>query len=301
MVILARLSGKFVDGNITTFIPAFKFSGTIDGFIRGVLWLAALFFQLEIAIAGFERSAQPPRILGSAMSSLFEGNPESLLLNPSSISALQSVHTFVFCSPSPFEIPQLGSGGVVVVVPSGSFGLAAAVTSTGFSLYKELTATATTAMALSEDFAVGCNINLNRLFIERYGSASVLGIDVGATLEVSEGIHWGFSLLNINRPTLGGIKDQLPQTYITGAAIELLPSAYLSITLMKDLRFPLSEAVGVEFSPHELLTLRFGVSTEPSRYFAGVGFHLTSIGADYSVATHAELGLTHSFEISFEL
>lgn len=301
MVILVRLSGKFVAGNITTFNGAFKFGSARRGILRLIVWALAMFVTFEFAIAGFERSIQPPRILGTAMSSLFNGDPESILLNPSSAGSLHSFHSSVFSSPSPFEIPQLASAGVIAAAPSGSFGLAVAVTSTGFSLYKEFTATTTAAMVLSEDFAVGCNVNFNRLSIARYGSAWILGFDIGATVEISDGIHWGFSILNINRPTLGGMKDQLPQTYITGAAFELLPSASLSMTLMKDLRYPLSEAVGVEFSPHELLTLRFGVSSEPSRYFAGVGLHVGSIEADYSIATHTELGLTHSFEISFEL
>ena len=301
MVILVKFSGKFVVGNITTFIPPFKFIRTFSGTFRLIALLPLLLFRFEFVSAGFERTAQPSRILGTAMSSLFGDDPESALLNPSSICGLRFVHTSIFCSPSPFELPQLGSGGVMVAAPSGPIDLAATLSSTGFSLYKEFTATATLGMGISEGFTVGCNINFNRLTIERYGSAWIFGIDVGATLEVAEGMHWGFSMLNLNRPSLSGIGDQLPQSYITGAAFTLLPSASLSISLMKDPRYPLSEAVGVEFSPHELLTLRFGVSTEPSRYFAGVGLHVGSIGADYSVATHAELGLTHSFEISFEL
>jgi hypothetical protein len=59
--------------------------------------------------------------------------------------------------------------------------------------------------------------------------------------------------------------------------------------------------MGVEFSPYEIVDVRFGVSNEPSRYFCGLGIHYLSVSLDYAVATHLELGLTHSFGISFSL
>ena len=60
-------------------------------------------------------------------------------------------------------------------------------------------------------------------------------------------------------------------------------------------------STGVRFSPIEIINLRFGMSTEPSRYFAGVGIQYYSISVDYSVATHVELGLTHTIGISISL
>ncbi|MGA7162286.1 MAG: hypothetical protein WBZ48_14920 [Bacteroidota bacterium] len=301
MVILLALFWESLDRNITTFVFPFKLLKTLLARYRRAETLLLFFFCLQTVQAGFDRTAQPPSVFGDGASGLFNGNVEPLLLNPSAAASVTSFYSSFFYSPSPFDLPQLSCGGMFSVFPFEPFNAGVAVTTTGFSLYREMTATATVAKSFSGVFSAGCNINFDHLAIARYGSAFSLGIDVAASIQVDDDVRWGVSLLNINRPTIGEEKDELPQLYLTGVSCELLSNADVSCALIKDVRYPLSIRTGVRFSPFEAIGLRFGVSSEPSRYFAGVGIHYASISFDYSVATHADLGLTHSIGISFGL
>jgi hypothetical protein len=299
MLILEKWLGKFFGTNITTFAYPFKRNGAV--FSRTPLALLGLFLCVETAHAGFERIAQPPKVSARGLSSLFSGDVESLSLNPSTIASLQSLYVSVFVSPSPFDLPQLSNGGVYAAAPLKPCNAGIALASAGFSLYRELTATLTLAKAIEGGFFIGCNINFNHLAIANYGSASTVGIDLAGSAQLADDVRWGFSLLNINRPTIGDLRDELPQMYLTGVTCELLSTASVSLALVKDVRFPTSVRMGVEFSPYEIVDVRFGMSNEPSRYFCGVGIHYLSVSLDYAVATHLELGLTHSFGISFAL
>ena len=301
MVILLALFWESLDRNITTFVFPFKLLKPFLTHYRRAEALLLFFFCLETVQAGFDRTAQPPSVFGDGSSGLFSGNAEPLLLNPSAAASLTSFYSSFFYSPSPFDLPQLSTGGMFSIFPFEPLTAGIAVTSTGFSLYREITATAIVAKSFSGVFSAGCNINLNHLAIARYGSAFSVGIDVAASIQVNDDVRWGVSLLNINRPTIGVEKDELPQLFLTGISCELLSNASVSCTLIKDVRYPLSVRTGARFSPFEAIDFRFGVSSEPSRYFAGVGIHYSSISFDYSVATHADLGLTHSIGISFGL
>jgi len=301
MAILLALLGISLNRNITTFAFPFKLSETHFDPIRCGGIFVLLFFCFAASRAGFERTPQPPAVYGSGVSALFSGDPDPLLLNPSAAASLKSFYSTFFYSPSPFDLPQLSNGGMIFAFPLESFTGGVAVTRMGFSLYREITATVIAAKSFGGIVSAGCNINYDHLAIAGYGSAFTIGIDVGASVQVTDDIRWGFSLLNINRPTIGEEKDELPQLYLTGVTCELLSSADVSFTIIKDTGFPLSVRTGARFSPIESIDLRFGVSTEPARYFAGVGFHYFSISVDYSVATHVELGLTHTIGISFSL
>jgi hypothetical protein len=299
MIVLVRWLGKIFGINITTFGCSFKRYLSIFAFHRLAFSLALLVFHAENATAGFERIALPPRVFARGLSPSYAGDIESLQLNPSAVAALQSLYVSAFHSPSPFDLSQISNGGVLVASPLKFLNVGLAVTSTGFSLYRELTATATLAKELDGRFFIGCNINYDYLAIANYGTAYAIGIDVAASVQVMEDLRWGFSLLNVNRPTIGELNDELPQVYLTGITCELLTTASVFLNIVKDVRYPVSSRMGVEFSPYEIVSVRFGLSNEPSRYFGGIGIHYSSVSVDYAVATHLELGLTHSFGISF--
>jgi len=299
MIVLVRWLGKIFGINITTFGGPFKRFVSILANVRWTFLLALWVLHAEDANSGFERIALPPRVFARGLSPSYSGDVESLLLNPSAVAALQSPCVSAFHSPSPFDLSQISNVGVFVASPVKFLNVGIAVTSTGFSLYRELTATATLAKEFNGRFFVGCNINCNYLAIANYGTAYAVGIDVAASMQVTEDLRWGISLLNVNRPTIGELNDELPQVYLTGISCELLTTASVFLSIVKDVRYPTSGRMGVEFSPYEIVSVRFGLSDEPSRYFGGIGIHYSSVSADYTVATHLELGLTHSFGISF--
>ena len=251
--------------------------------------------------AGFERTAQPALLAGTALANLFGGDADAALLNPSAVASLRSIYLSSFYSPSPFELPQLSNGGMLAAFPIESADGAIGVTTAGFSLYREITASAIVAKSFNNIFSAGFGVNLNHLAIARYGTALFVGLDLGATVQVTDDLHWGFSLLNVNRPRIGGSDDELPLISLTGFSYALLPGASISFALIKDVRFPVSVRTGILFSPLEIIQFRFGVASEPSRYSAGLGVRAAPLTFDYSISTHLELGLTHTLGLSITL
>ena len=299
MVILLTLLGNSHDRNITTSIFPFKLSETCFRPVRCGGLFTLLLFCFAVSRAGFERTPQPPAISGDGVSLVFISDIDRTFLNPSAAASLQSFYASFFYSPSPFDLPQLSNGGLITAFPLDSFTACFALTRMGFSLYREMTVTAVAARSFGGVVSAGCGINYDHLAISRCGSASTLGIDIAATVLLSDDIRWGFSVLNINRPTIGREKDQLPQFFLTGINCDVLSTAGISFTIIKDVRYPVSIRTGVRFQPMENIVLRFGVSSDPSRYYAGFGIRYSSVSVDYSVATHTELGLTHTIGISF--
>jgi hypothetical protein len=255
----------------------------------------------SIVYGEFERTAQPVALLGSGLAGVSSNDPGAILLNPASLAFVSSIQSSVFYSPSPFGLPQLSNGGVFAAVPSGSFNSALTLTSIGFSAYREMTATISLGSNMAEGFCIGGNLNINYLSIEGYGSETNIGIDVGAVMNIVENLRWGFSLLNINRPVIGLEKDPLPQWYLTGFTYDLSDFADVSVDAVKDVRYPISLRIGTHYEPVEFLVVRFGIWSDPSRYFAGIGIRYRGLLFDYAVATHTELGLSHSIGFSFEL
>jgi len=298
MIVLLKCSGKFLKGNITTFVNSYKHRRiNLRKLIVLSICLMCLCFG-GTASAGFDRTAQPASLQGSAQASIFAEDSESILLNPSAVASLNDYRLSVFYTPSPFALPQLSNYGLVAVYPGDPVNVALSATTIGFSLYREISAAATVGRSFEGVFSAGISVNVDHVAVARYGSATALGIDIAAAAQLSDGVRWGFSLLNVNRPRIVGAADQVPALYITGVTVRLMPTAEISFSLIKDIIYPASIRTGVDFCPIDILQLRVGISTEPSRYCAGFGVRVSSVSFDYAVITHQELGLTHSLGVS---
>lgn len=136
------------------------------------------------------------------------------------------------------------------------------------------------------------------LSIADYGTATAIAIDVGAVYSLYEGITVGISLHNLNGASFGD-DDDVPHTFLAGISYYLLNNAVVNVDIVKDIRYEPTYRAGVEFSPHEIICIRTGVQGELSRLFGGIGISILPFTVDYGIATHADLGLTHSIGISF--
>lgn len=168
----------------------------------------------------------------------------------------------------------------------------------GFSLYRENVITVSAAPAIANDIVLGAGINVYHVSIERYGTELNIGIDIGMIAVLSENISIGASLQNLNRPKIGNEENSIPQTILSGISFSPLSNASIDIDVMKDIHYPLSYRIGLEFSPLEKCTVRGGFHEDDSRLFGGIGFSISIFQFDYGISTHTELGLTHSIGIS---
>lgn len=258
-----------------------------------------VFLALQSAHAGFERTAQPSSSFGRGSAGNALLNPDNCWNNPASLPQLHTLFATTFYSPSPFQLPQLSNYGMIVAVPMKAVNIAIGFSSFGFSLYRESAGTVSISNMLTDEWSVGMNMHLYHLFIENYGSATSEVFDVGSVYSLSEQINVGVSLLNLTGSSFGA-DDDIPRMIATGISMSLSQNFTVNADLEKDIRYPVSYHVGIEFNPHELIILRTGTRSDTSQLFGGIGINVAPLQINYGVASHPELGLTHSIGIAFQ-
>lgn len=128
------------------------------------------------------------------------------------------------------------------------------------------------------------------------GSTTTFGVDVGLQASVYSRTTVGIYVLNFNNPSVGEFtKYDLPQRIVAGVAYQPYDGVTTTFDLNRvaggdDLEF----WGGAEFRLFQYLELRFGATTNPNRFTAGVGVNVANYRIDYGMRTHSELGETHS-------
>lgn len=269
--------------------------------LRLIYIIILLFLSFRISYSQFELIdiGAKPISLGGAFTSL-ANNSNAVYYNPAGISQMPFREISIFYSPAPFGLKELANGSINYVEPTkfGAFGLSAKTY--GFELYKEITATLSYANNYRKKIYYGANINYYNLKIQNYGSASTVGVDIGVLAYFTDFLRWGFSAYNLNRPSIGTQKDKLPQVYRTGLSVQLpfRNDVNFMLEAEKDTRYTASVKAGLEYTLYNMVNLRAGIGTEPSRFSGGIGFNYSLFEIDYGFYNHQDLGLTHQGTIT---
>jgi len=250
------------------------------------------FAQFELLDVGAK-----PIALGGAFTSL-ANNSNAVYYNPAGLSQMLSREVSIFYSPAPYGLKELANGSVNFVEPTkfGAFGLSAKTY--GFELYKEITVTASYSNNYKKKIFYGANVNFYNLKIQNYGSASTFGIDIGGLAYLTDFLRWGFAAFNLNRPKIGTQEDKLPQVYRTGISVQPRNDINFMLDIEKDTRYTASVKAGIEYSLYDMIDLRAGIGTEPTKFSGGVGLYYSIFGIDYGFYNHQDLGLTHQGTIT---
>lgn len=135
----------------------------------------------------------------------------------------------------------------------------------------------------------------------KLGSATALGIDVGLMASVYSRTYIGVYLLNLNSPQVGQFtKYDLPQRVVAGISYQ----PYDGVTTSLDFNHLIGQEEtevwgGAEFQVFQYIFLRFGGTTNPNRFSAGLGLNVSNFSIDYGLRTHSELGETHSMGLMY--
>jgi hypothetical protein len=265
-----------------------------------VLIFQALLIFCSKLIAGFDRVPQPTTLFSTAISGGAYRSPLNFWINPAASAFASSFSATFFYSPSPFGLSQLSNSGIVLSDQIYSMGSSVGVSTFGFSLYRETVGTLAVADSVTENVICGMGINIDHLKIEGYGSDVSVGVDVGLLFTISSQITIGSSLLNLNRPTIGGIDNSIPQTMILGIAYVPFEKNEIMVDFVKDIDFPISCRMGFTIQPQDNIAVRGGFDQQTKKLFAGLGIYIGSFVFTYGISSHSELGFTHSFGISIE-
>ncbi len=223
----------------------------------------------------------------------------ALFNNPAGLAQINWREIGVFYSPSPFGFKELANAFISYNEPFSFGSISLGGMTYGFELYKENKILLGYSHNFSNRFFLGVALNYHSVSIKRYGSKSVFYFNIGALAYIINELRWGFYINNINRSSFTKEEDQIPTIYNTGLGYNLIPELALTFALEKDVRYPASLKLGIDYYIIENISLRFGFSNEPSAYSAGIGINYSFISLDYAVYNHPDLGLTHQAGLIF--
>jgi hypothetical protein len=264
--------------------------------------LLVLLFCLGDAQAGFERRDQGARPIGMGGAFVaIADNAWAIIFNPAGLVQLHGDEIGAFYSPQPFGMTELSlaSFAFVHATSRGNFGLS--VNRFGFDLYREVSGVLSYANSYRDVFSFGINLTYNSLAIKNYGSASAIGVDIGILATVTRGLRWGFFAANVNAPSIGQVKEKLPQVYTSGLSFRPADGLLLGLDVIKDIRYPTLLRGGLEYELVEPVSFRLGVGSNPTKFSSGLGIHYSFVHFDYAMTTHPDLGLSHQFSVALDL
>lgn len=270
--------------------------------MRRFAWMAPFLFLSAfppILRAAFEEKPASARTAGLAEAGTAAGGVESLFYNPAALrfsprAELLSTRARLLA------LEDLPLTALAWAAPSrrlGAWGLG--YLQFGAGAYREQEASLAHGFFLAPGAAVGWRLKYSRLDLRRYGSASAIGLDVGAAGRVHSTLDLGFSFHNANHPRLAGAGSDVPQSLRAGAALRPTARFLTLLDAVKPVRGKFSWRLGQEVRLSRPLALRFGAETRPDRFSIGTGWERGLVRVDYAFLSHPRFNDQH--QVSFVL
>ncbi len=269
------------------------------GGVRRFAWAFLVLALSSTVQAAFEK--QETNAASGAMAGLGLACPQSpfaLYENPAWLGSSRRLSASVFYTRL-FGLSDLAYQAVCVEGSYSKYGWGFGATDFGNPLYREQTLSTGASFPLGPRAHLGLALKGFRARISGYGSASALGVDLGAAGRIRRDLTFGASAVNLNRPKIGQAGEDLPQSLCAGAVYLPLPMLAVGAGIEEDPRYGTSFRVGSEAGVGRYLFLRSGMRTNPNALTAGFGITLRGLAFDYSLKTHSVLGAAHGFGLGY--
>ena len=147
---------------------------------------------------------------------------------------------------------------------------------------------------------IGYTLNTYHVSFEEKGEQPAFGINLGALATVHQRTQIGFTITNLNNPSVGEENQyDLPQKMAMGISYHPYTDVITSLELKKTFNGKTEIHAGTEVKVTEMLYIRCGVRSEPTSYSMGARFDLYNIVVDYGFNTHT-IDSTHHFSIGYK-
>ena len=221
----------------------------------------------------------------------------SIFYNPAGLSAPGKMTLYTQWAQR-WGLTNMGNGilGVHYGTDIGEFGL-------GYHSWgdKELYRELNLALAYSNNFLAGLytgmRLNYYKLELgERYGSASQMGLDIGANYFFNEEIAMGLMVTNLNRPKIND--SSIPSRLYFAAAFFPAKWTKFEVNFEIEEDKPVSVKMGEELIILEDFHLKAGVSGNPINFHLGLSYEYSYFDIGWSYFTHPDLSDTHSLSLA---
>jgi hypothetical protein len=248
---------------------------------------------------GFERTVQPAAVTGRGYSGTAQLQQENVGTNPAAVSTYDAFRMSLFYTPSPYQLPQLASFGVMSGMALGPARMAVGYQTFGFALYRETAGMLSIGGELGDGIHAGVTLQLAHLSVERYGSAVTALIDAGCLYSLTGTTSFGLAVQNLTGAGFGA-DDDIPRTLLMGLSQTVEGIAVLNADIVHDSRYPVAYRAGADLPLHEFVVIRAGVDGGTERLFGGFSLSVLPFRIDYAVTAHPVLGLSHTIGITVQ-
>lgn len=240
-----------------------------------------------------------PAAMGGAFVAL-ANDPDALVMNPAGLTRIAGNIIGVSYS-RPYGLSNLSLGILGYVHPTGKGAWGLGLRSFGNGVYRENTFGLSRGNAFGETIHFGATINVFHLSIQRFGTATAIGIDLGTHIRLSKELWAGLSISNINTPNLGKSGERLPRRIHLGLRSSPEKDLICVAELQTDMACQTQFRIGQEYRISPFLSIRFGLSTGPTNFTGGAGFYLGRHRIDYAYTSHSVLGATHQASMTIHI
>lgn len=252
-----------------------------------------LFAAFEFSLLGLNGNG----LAGSAVAT--DRINSAFVLNPAVSSALNYHHVGVQYS-QPYGLPEVNFASISgnIITPYAGAGLI--FTTLGTEVYQENQLVFNLSRAwFHRRFFSGVNIDWYSVQAEGYQTINTLGIDVGMQYQVYPSLLIGFSLLNVNRPTVYQQRQELPLVVSWGMQFRVSNQFTSYLCLQKDAWFPANVRFGFNIQVNSFFEIQSGMNSYPATPSLGLCFKPKWISVHYSFEYHFDLGMTHYWGVSW--
>lgn len=264
--------------------------------------LFGLLFFLPISIfASFDEGLHGARQGALAQTICAMPNTiENISFNPAAIWTTSKLSSHFFYS-KPYDLPNVKTGTFFATLSQKPLTMGFGFTTFGNENYNESTLSFATSFKVNESLFLGGTVRYGHLDIKGYGNTGTVLFDGGVLIRVFPQLYWGSTIRNMTNSKMGETDEELAQFMATGLHYKPAPPIAANIDIVKEIRYPVDVRTGVEFQLHKNLILRTGLSSNPQKISAGLGFDFKQMGIDYGFNSHSVLGFTHLFSVWFKL
>ncbi len=150
-----------------------------------------------------------------------------------------------------------------------------------------------------ETISLGVRLNYQQTGIQEVGIYPTVTCDVGGIATLMPQLTLGATIHTLLAvPTTSASEKQIPTVMRLGLGYTPVDKFLLTAEAEKDLDYPVSAKMGVEYEIVKNLFLRTGIHTQPNLYTFGIGIHPKHLHLDYAVRTHPILGFSHQVSVS---
>jgi len=267
----------------------------------GVIGCCFLLLISSPTSASFELKGSSARAQAMGLAYVGLANtPDAIFLNSSGLAQLNGIACSIYYT-RPYGLRELSYGSIAATAHTPVAKIAVGAIQFGNELYGEQSLLFAISRSLRHNLFYGANLHYMKLHIAGYGSDFSFAVDAGFLMKLSERLTWGFFATNINRASIGQIKDQLPQTVSFGMSFSPHDDLILNFDIFKDVAFPMELRVGAEYLILRRLALRSGIINEPPQFAFGFGFFFPGARVDYALTTHQSLGMSHHLSLQLQV